>query len=163
MTKATAYLDYDRAVEESANKCGTIPHCDSRILHHPDECEYCADRPELQQRRRQLKIAFTGHEPKADEIPCEADLERGPGSQADHRRWGGNKPTSALVNPEGWPEESFSSRMLYGEPEDRVPFKPTKEEKAFAPWYMKVTCRNDEGTTIGCDYRWWAKPFRRWL
>lgn len=76
---------------------------------------------------------------------------------------GGNKPTSASANPEKWPEESFASYVLYGPVEIRVPFVPTKEEKDFAPWYMKPVCRNDDGTTTGYDFKWWTKPFKRWL
>ena len=42
-------------------------------------------------------------------------------------------------------------------------FKPTDAEKRFGPWYMKPVCRNDEGTTTGYRYRWFARPFQRWL
>lgn len=174
MTKATAYLDYDRAVAASADAHGTIPHCDSRILHNPDDCKYCAERPELQAERNRLGIAWTGYEPGPGQIPCEADLVRPPGADNDHRRWGGNKPTSA---DNTWPEESAASQALYGNPEARfyedpanvkagrrvTPYVPTKAEKDLAPWYMKPVCRNDDGTTTGYDFKWWAKPFKRWL
>jgi hypothetical protein len=161
MTKATAYLDYDAFVGQSLTHFATIPHCDSRILHSPDDCEYCAERPDLQAERTRLGIAWTGYEPGPGQIPCEADLTRPPGADNDHRRWGGNKPTNASANPQEWPEESASSQMLYGDPEYR--YVATKEEKAFAPWYMKPVCRNDDGTTTGYDFKWWAKPFKRWL
>ena len=95
----------------------TIPHCDSRILHHPAECSYC-DRPEWHRKRVELGIACTGHAPKDNEIPCEADLLRPPGGESDHRRWGGNKPTSAKGDP-SWPEETAASKWMYGEPEER--------------------------------------------
>lgn len=92
----------------------TIPHCDSRILHAPDECTYC-DRPRWQRARKRFGIANTGHQPAVGEVPCEADATRGPESGvADHRRWGGNKPTSAVGNPE-WPEETGVSRAFYGD------------------------------------------------
>jgi hypothetical protein len=158
-----SYEAYQYAVERNAAREGTIPHCDSRILHDPAECEYC-DRPDLQAVRIMLGIAWTGCEPGPGQIPCEADLVRPAGAPNDHRHWAGNKPTSWSEKPEDWPEESASSKALYGW--DRVPihpFKPTKEEKAFAPWYMKAVCRNDEATTTGYEFRWFVKPFRRWL
>jgi hypothetical protein len=90
------------------------PHCDSRILHAPSECEYCADQPELQGKRWLLGIAHTGHAPGRGEIPCEADATRPPDSESDHRRWGGNKPTSANGD-DSWPEETFASKVMYGD------------------------------------------------
>ena len=47
-------------------------------------------------------------------LPCPADAARPPGSGSDHRRWGGNKPTSAKGNP-SWPAETAASRMMYGD------------------------------------------------
>jgi hypothetical protein len=98
-----------------------FPHCDSRILHAPGECKYCDMRPDWQELRTQWMIAFTGHNPKNGESECPADRCRPPESSADHRRWGGNKPTSAYEHPSEWPEETFASRVFYGEPEDREP------------------------------------------
>jgi len=91
----------------------TIPHCDSRILHHPNDCEYCAQATELQSTRAHLGIALTGREPQPGEVPCEADASRPPGADNDHRRWGGNKPTSAKGDS-SWPEETFASKVMYG-------------------------------------------------
>jgi len=93
----------------------TIPHCDSRILHRGDECQYC-QRPGWQGMRWYLGIANTGHTPGRGEIPCEADATRPPGGESDHRRWGGNKPTSATGDE--WPEETFASKVMYGRMED---------------------------------------------
>lgn len=129
------YAEYQDAVHLNAEIAGTIPHCDARILHNPDECCFC-DRADLQAVRNHLRIAWTGYEPGPTQIPCEADLDRPVGSTADYNRWHGNVP---------------------------APFKATKEEKAFVPWYMKPVCRNDDGTTIGADFKWWTKPFKRWL
>ena len=33
---------------------------------------------------------------------------------ADHRQWGGNKPTSADGDP-SWPRESLASHIIYGD------------------------------------------------
>lgn len=40
-----------------------FPHCDSRILHAPGECEYCDEVPEWQELRKAWGIAFTGRVP----------------------------------------------------------------------------------------------------
>lgn len=141
----------------------TYPHCDSRVLHEPSECEYCDGHPEWQALRKAWGIAFTGHPPRAglprckrpmqetfpgyglgvaceqprghegechpypawDTTPCPADAGRPPGSVADHRRWAGNKPTSATGDP-SWPAESPASRVLYGDKGGRVPW-PLRE------------------------------------
>jgi hypothetical protein len=47
-------------------------------------------------------------------LPCPADAARPPGADNDHRRWGGNKPTSATGNP-SWPAESAASVVMYGD------------------------------------------------
>jgi len=79
-----------------------FPHCDTRILHSPGECEYCDDYPDWQNLRKLWGIAFTGHEPEeikfadgevhARELPCPADFNRPPSSPSDHRQWPGNTP-----------------------------------------------------------------------
>jgi hypothetical protein len=46
------------------------PHCDSRVLHAPGECEYCDQRKEWQELRQAWGIAFTGHTPKASLPEC---------------------------------------------------------------------------------------------
>lgn len=85
------YDQYDTFVKEQmrSGNYNTIPHCDSRILHDPSDCEYC-DRPEWQNKRRELGIASTGCFPNPGEIPCPADADRPPGGTSDHRRWYGN-------------------------------------------------------------------------
>jgi hypothetical protein len=111
-----AYEEYAAFIDEqmTSGAYHTIPHCDSRILHHPQDCEYCRDATELQSKRAELGIAWTGRKPLQGEIPCEADAKRPPGADNDHRRWGGNKPTSAKGD-DSWPEETFASRVMYGE------------------------------------------------
>jgi hypothetical protein len=90
------------------------PHCDSRILHAPQECEYC-DHYSLQQHERiRDGIAFTGHDPVGNQVPCPADVARPKGASNDHRRWGGNKPTGALGDP-SWPQETYASVAFYGD------------------------------------------------
>ncbi len=65
-----------------------FPHCDQRILHAPEECEFCDRHPEWQELRMAWSIAFTGWTPDANELPCPADKARGP----DHQKWPGNRP-----------------------------------------------------------------------
>jgi hypothetical protein len=52
--------------------------------------------------------------PAWDAMPCPADFARPAGSRGDHRRWGGNKPTSATGDP-SWPRESTASVVMYGD------------------------------------------------
>ena len=42
-----------------------FPHCDTRVLHAPGECEFCDGQPVWQALRRAWGIAFTGHPPLA--------------------------------------------------------------------------------------------------
>jgi hypothetical protein len=133
-----------------------FPHCDSRILHAPEDgCEYCNACPEWQELRKAWGIAFTGHAPRAarprcrkpidgygrptnceqpaghkdacqpfpawDAMPCPADAARPAGASNDHRRWGGNKPTSAAGDA-SWPAESAASLALYGDKGGREPW-----------------------------------------
>jgi hypothetical protein len=98
-----------------------FPHCDERVLHGPGECEFCDLYPDKQAARRRMGIAFTGHPPYFGQLPCPADAARPAGSPADHRRWGGNKPTSATGDP-AWPIESAASRVMYGDKGGRQPW-----------------------------------------
>ena len=86
------------------------------------ECKYCDAYPEVQQYRIDNNIAFTGHMALGIK-PCPADADRPPGSPSDHRRWGGNKPTSAQGDP-SWPVETFSSRVMYGDMGGREEWPP---------------------------------------
>ena len=67
------------------------PHCDQRVLHAPGVCRYCDKSPDLQEIRRAWGIAFTGQPPSDPGLPCPADAARPPHSDADHRRWHGNR------------------------------------------------------------------------
>lgn len=142
---------------DPASPIEQYPHCDSRVLHAPGECEFCDTHPIWQELRRAWGIAFTGHQPRAslpvcgrecmwgddskwtclqaaghekaapgklatlhaptpewEATPCPADAARPPGADNDHRRWGGNKPTTADGDP-AWPTESLASRVMYGD------------------------------------------------
>lgn len=84
----TRYADYVAVLkreQERTRTCG--PHCDSFVLHRPEDCQYCADYPALHQARRELKIAYTGEEQQEGLRPCPAEEMR---SKATIDRWGGN-------------------------------------------------------------------------
>lgn len=86
------------------------PHCDQRVLHAPGECEHCDRYPAWQHYRQVVAfIAFTGHEPTADQVPCPSDATRGTGQA---HGWGGNRPTR--VPEESLPEQTLASAVLYG-------------------------------------------------
>lgn len=125
------YAEYEKALDRYLETSSTIPHCDSKILHHPSECTYCARATTLQEARQALGIAFTGHYPVPGQVPCPADFARPKDTDADHRRWGGNKPTSAEGDP-SWPIETVDSQWLYGDKGGRQlwPEEETKLEKA---------------------------------
>lgn len=100
-------MDYD---------LGTFPHCDTRVLHAPGECEYCDRRPEWQAIRKAWNIAFTGHVPVTDartpwwvQQPCPSDAARGTGQA---HTWGGNRPTNVVASDP--PDETFQSKVMYG-------------------------------------------------
>lgn len=62
------------------------PHCDNRILHLPEECEFCAEATELQAQREREGISNTGHNNR--EWACPADLARG---EKSLNSWRGNR------------------------------------------------------------------------
>ena len=125
------------AWEESLKPYPDLPlinaHCDNRVLHAPGDCEYCDRHPEVQAYRIENGICFTGHTgPEMRALfdherlgyqwkTCPADKARPPGSSSDHRRWGGNKPTTATGDP-SWPAESFASVVMYGDHGGREPW-----------------------------------------
>lgn len=59
------------------NDIGPFPHCDPSVLHAPGECKYCDSCPVFQTLRMAWGIAFTGKEPKDNELPCPSDYKRG--------------------------------------------------------------------------------------
>lgn len=67
-------------------KIPQFPHCDSRILHAPGECDYCDKHPDWQALRIAWGIAFTNYKPEGMELPCPANHVRG----EDVNKWGGN-------------------------------------------------------------------------
>lgn len=120
MDAESRYAAYNEFVWNTTDR--TIPHCDSRILHHPDDCKYC-DRPHWQAMRAATGVAHTGRVPLPGQVPCEADVDRPPRAENDHRKWGGNRPTTSLGDPL-WPEETLSSLVLYGDPGTRTATPP---------------------------------------
>lgn len=64
-----------------------FPHCDSRVLHAPGECEYCDHYPEEQQERINQGINFTGHGP--DPASSFRSVET-------INLWPGNRPKTTL-------------------------------------------------------------------
>ena len=38
-----------------------FPHCDSFVLHAPEECEYCRNATKLQIDRKACDVSYTGH------------------------------------------------------------------------------------------------------
>lgn len=117
-----------------------FPHCDSRVLHAPGECEYCDKHPEWQELRNMWNIAFTGHsydkngkpaitdEYRGPVQPCPAEAARGMESV---NSWQGNIPMNSgdLKDLKVVSEPTFGKRVtLSGEPAD-----PTYEGGAPQP------------------------------
>jgi hypothetical protein len=90
MTEPTAYLDYDSMVRLSVEIHGTVPHCDSNILHRLGTCDYCDERLELHSARRVLCINYTGEYEEALLI-CPSERDR---PLETIERWGGNRRTT---------------------------------------------------------------------
>jgi hypothetical protein len=65
-----------------------FPHCDSRVLHAPGECEFCDRHPDWQELRVVWGINFTGHY-VPNRQPCPAEQAR-PLNVIN--RWPGNVP-----------------------------------------------------------------------
>jgi hypothetical protein len=82
----TAYHQYDLVEEESFKKHKNFPHCDSHVMHAPKECEYCDDRPELQEARIKLNINFTGQTVEG-KLQCPAEARR---ELTNINKWHGN-------------------------------------------------------------------------
>lgn len=77
------------SAHSTARPMFTPPHCDPRVLHAPGECTYCDAQPLAQDLRRWWGIAFTGHGPEVDELPCPSNTLR---DQETIDRWPGNRP-----------------------------------------------------------------------
>lgn len=68
-----------------------FPHCDTRVLHAPGECEYCDRRSEWQELREAWGIAYTGHPPRAGLPRCRRPMNEtfpgyGPGVRCEQPR-----------------------------------------------------------------------------
>jgi hypothetical protein len=85
-----------------------FPHCDSRILHAPGECQYCDHLPIWQALRQAWGIAFTNYQPEGNELPCPAMLARGDSVN----KWHGNiaQPKKEETRPSEVDAE-FSSKV----------------------------------------------------
>lgn len=75
---------------------GQFPHCDSRILHKPGECEYCDKHPDWQQLRFLWNVNFTGHY-DLDKMLCPAEQYR---EKNIIDKWRGNKALTKEQNDE---------------------------------------------------------------
>ena len=66
-----------------------FPHCDARVLHPPEECEYCGseDAKVLREDRERLGVNYTGRKDRP--WPCPAERAR---SMASLNLWDGNRP-----------------------------------------------------------------------
>ncbi len=65
-----------------------FPHCDAKVLHAPNICEFCDRHPDWQELRILWGIAFTG-ENLPDLIPCPSERDR---PLNNINRWPGNRP-----------------------------------------------------------------------
>lgn len=66
---------------------GSFPHCDSKVLHHPDRgCVYCNAHADWQEERIRLGINFTG-EQNREKLRDPAELAR---PLENIENWGGN-------------------------------------------------------------------------
>jgi hypothetical protein len=71
-----------------------FPHCDPRVLHAPNECEYCDAHEDWQTLREMWGINFTGHNKIETEygtpyLPCPSEAARPLGNI---NQWDGNVP-----------------------------------------------------------------------
>jgi hypothetical protein len=73
-----------------------FPHCDSRVVHSPeDNCKYCNESG-LQELRKVWNINFTGHH-DPDKTICPAEAKR---PLDTINRWGGNVAMTPEVEQE---------------------------------------------------------------
>lgn len=134
---------------------GLLPECGAKGSYG-----YYGDR---EWRCRQAKGHDEGPEPtvhlpvpESEILPCPADAARPPGSGADHRRWGGNKPTRAEGDP-AWPRETIASVMMYGDKGGREdwPLRERIRRRAARPFsnrrMRKAGWRRD-------GHGWWRFP-----
>jgi hypothetical protein len=96
----------------------TFPHCDSRVLHAPeDNCKFCNESG-LQEIREQWKINFTGHY-DPNKTTCPAERER---PLETINRWGGNvayTPELELERKEAFKEFQLEMEKVVEELTDK--------------------------------------------
>lgn len=82
-----ASKDYDAGNRRAFDGLPRPPHCDPRILHHPqDGCDFCNEATVLQEERAILGISNSGHSNRM--YPCPADQAR---SKEQYSAWPGNR------------------------------------------------------------------------
>ncbi len=71
----------------SMSEKAKFPHCDNDVLHSPAECKFCDHYPELQLKRMQDKVNFTGESDK-EKTKCPAEEKR---DIKTINKWPGNR------------------------------------------------------------------------
>ncbi len=106
------------------------PHCDSNVIHHPDDqCKYCNDRPDLQIKRAFSGINFTGHYDDDKEL-CPAERVR---PLETIEKWHGNvamTPEQQAIDDAYWAE--FERQLAEEFGEAPLPSGPVQRQ-----WYEK--------------------------
>lgn len=103
------------------------PHCDSLILHAPeDECEYCNAHPEWQQLRQLWGINFTG-QTDPTKTPCPSSRYR---TAEQAHKWHGNRPSPGILPP-GTKTSSFERLMQDADAEEDYDMEGTVFEDLF--------------------------------
>jgi len=97
----------DEEIERMEDTPVQYPHCDSRILHGPGECEFCDMYPSAQAIRQRDGIAFSGHKwSAAQPIPCPADVAVANGERGDYNQWEGNVASMKTSGKSTWVPEA---------------------------------------------------------
>jgi ribosomal protein L32 len=120
---------------EEFQKQYPYPHCDSRVLHAPGDCEYCDHYPNRQQERVAQKVNFTnGRDP--DKAPCPADAARG----ATVNQWHGNAPRPVLCKNCGHSKSShqMNDSCMFLPNSKWEPRTKEEEEAAEREFYDKI-------------------------
>ncbi len=81
--------DYESCVKWLIAKVGSMPHCDSLVLHRPEDCKFCAmpAYQDLHKYRLIHKISYTGE--TNGQWPCPSEQRR---KLSVIHSWGGNRP-----------------------------------------------------------------------
>lgn len=131
---------------------GMLPECGAKCAHPNGrqwKCRQAAGHDKGEQ------PTLHSPSPEWERMPCPADAARPQGTPADHRRWAGNKPTSADGDP-SWPAETTASVILYGDKggRERWPRRERIRRRArrpFEDWRKRRAGWRREGG-------WWRYP-----